>query len=155
MCNCQILTPTEILCVWHLTTIIEPFTLKLKKTREMYEVVRIGSTVCHLTTSAILAVCARGWTPMWKGRGFSSGIFFWPLRGTKKGVVQVFYPFRKGTKTGSIWDRKRVFHNNSFILSWTFPSLAPEPLSGTVSTPKCYCLMFSTLSSTRTRYFDP
>ena len=42
-----------------------------------------------------------------------------------------------------------------FILSRNFPSLAPEPLSGTVSTPTCYCLMFSTLSGTRTRDLDP
>ena len=43
------------------------------------------------------------------------------------------------------------FRNTGFILSRNFPSLAPEPLSGNVSTPKCYFLMFSTLS----RDFDP
>ena len=66
----------------------------------------------------------------------------------------LFWPLR-GTKTGSVRDRKSVFRNTGLILSRNFPSLAPEPLSGTVSTPKCYCLMFSTLSGTRTQDFDP
>ena len=32
-----------------------------------------------------------------------------------------------GTKTGSIWDRKRAIRNTGFILSRNFPSLALEP----------------------------
>ena len=61
----------------------------------------------------------------------------------KRACSSFFRPL-KGTKTGSIRDRKRMFRNIGFMLSRNFPSLVPEPLSGTVSTRKCYSLMFST-----------
>ena len=38
------------------------------------------------------------------------------LRGTKKGVVQAFFRPLKGTKTGSIRDRKRAIRSTGFIL---------------------------------------
>ena len=69
-------------------------------------------------------------------------LFFWPLKCTKKGVVQAFF----GANNGSIRNRKRTFRNKVFIQSRKFTSLTPEPLSGTVSTPKCYCRMFNILS---------
>ena len=63
---------------------------------------------------------------------------FWPLRGTKKSVLQAFFRPLKCTKNGSIRNRKRKFRNRSLILSRDFTSLTPEPRSGTVSTLACY-----------------
>ena len=60
-----------------------------------------------------------------------------------KGCDSSFFLPLKGTKTYSIQNWKHMFHNKGFILLWKFTSLAPEPLSFTVSTPKCYSLMFS------------
>ena len=72
-----------------------------------------------------------------------------------KNVVQAFCDPSKVPKIYSIRNRKRTFRNKGFILSRKFTSLAPELLSGTASTPKCYFLMFSSLSGNRTRDFDP
>ena len=61
-------------------------------------------------------------------------VMFWPLRGTKRAWGNLFATLR-GTKNGSMRNRK-----------CTLPT---EPLSGTVSTLKCYCLMFSTLTGSK------
>ena len=58
---------------------------------------------------------------------------FWPLRGTKKGVVQTVFPPQKGTKIVGTRNWKRAFRNKGFILSRKFTSLAPEPWSATIS----------------------
>ena len=84
----------------------------------------------HMKRSGMLVGTPKGY---WKGRGPS---FFRPLN-------------------GSIRTRKRAFCNKGFLLSRKSTSLPAEPLSGTVSALKCYCLMFSTLSGTRTRSGQP
>ena len=77
--------------------------------------------------------------------------------GTKKGVVST--P-KRYTKSNRIRNRKRAFCmeapqcRKGSPVSRRFTPLPPEPLSSTAPTFKCYCLMFSTLSSTRTRDFD-
>ena len=77
---------------------------------------------------------------------------FWPLRGTKKGVVQAFIDLQKATKLAAYEVGNMCVVIKGFILSWKFTSPAPEPLS---SYPKCYCLMFGTLSGTWTWDFAP
>ena len=79
---------------------------------------------------------------------------FDPQEVLKRVWFKLFFQPLKGTKTGIIQNQKRAFRDKGFILSRKFTSLAPEPLSGTVSTPKCYSLMFGSLSGTRTRDFD-
>ena len=63
-------------------------------------------------------------------------------------------PFKNDAKTGTTRGIGNA-RDKGFILSRKFTSLAPEPLSGAVSTPKCCSWMFSPLSGTRTRDFDP
>ena len=85
-----------------------------------------------------------------RGSVCSSGIFYWSPRGTAKGVVQALFEPQKDPQNG----------NRRFVMKASFnrgSSLyyGREPLSSTVSTLKCYRLMFSTLSGTRARDFDP
>ena len=74
-----------------------------------------------------------GWAPI-KSRGWSSGIFFLPLRGTKKGLVQALFNPLKGAKPAA-----HGIGNARFVLKASFPvfftSLAQEPLSRSASTP--------------------
>ena len=44
-------------------------------------------------------------------------ILIWPLRGTKKGVVQAFFRPLEGTETGSIRGRKHRFRNTGVRVS--------------------------------------
>ena len=82
---------------------------------------------------------------------------FWPIRGSIDGCgsQSSFSRPLKSTENCSLRNRKRTLRNKGFILSRKFTSPTPEPLSGTVSTLKCYCLMFSTPGGTRAREFDP
>ena len=78
-----------------------------------------------------------------------------PKRGTKR-VRFKHFSTPKSTKTGSIWNRKRAFCNKGFtFFAKVLTSLALERLSGTMSTPKCCCLMSGTLWGTSNRGFDP
>ena len=94
-------------------------------------------------------------SPIWKGWGCSWGIFvLTPKRRWKRHGSSFFQPLR-GTKNGSVRTWKCAFCNKGFLLLQKTISLTQEPLSGAVSKLKCYCLMFSTLSGTRTWILTP
>ena len=75
---------------------------------------------------------------------------FWPPGGSKKGVVQAFkVPKPAAYGIGNA----RFVAKASFCREISLHS-APDILNGSVSTAKCYCLVFSSLSGTGTRDFD-